>query len=844
MNQTQVNLLLASINNATAAINSERTELTAAVASVSASQASITSILVSTVAFNANVTAAANSAAAAAVSAANAAGTIATINASRDAAALSAFNANASAVTATQQAAAATNSAIAASASQQSAAAILLNIQSTSATVLTDVNTLISLNVTASTILSNIQSQSATITSTMTSLRDQAASSALTATNQAANATTLVNNLLASNVTHSALGFNATGATAVANGIFLPAANTLGLSTNSIERLRLTAAGNLLLGQATDNGVNILQINGSIRTNAHIIHELTGTGLVRELASGVRHTREYNDAADGFAGITTGTTSEYSMAYNARFVPGGTSILVDTVTTTNLSTTATTTSTALLKAGDVITTTNVGTGTYIVSITNGTTFVMSQAATVTGAAPITFRRYWYRDSSNVGDHAYIRRMNENFEEEVWYAPCAVLGDGIIWNLRSRVQMPAGANFLYGTLTVSNMPVADYDVATKLYVDSTAQGLLIHQQVACATTANITLSGLQAIDGYTTLNGDRVLVMAQANPIDNGVYIAAAGAWARSSDTNTAGLNSTSSQTNMIGAYVFVSNGTTLVNSSWVMSVKPYTLGATGIVWTKFAAAGIITASTGLQKVGNDIQAKLAAGHLMLNGSGQIAFDTNALTTLGTQPTNNPRFTSVLWSRSNVQVDYASNAIQSNSTAGDVGITLHAEGATAVQLKHTRGSNKLTVLDAGGSLARVFAQPDVISVSYTGNFYCDGVWLAIPFNTIQTNNGGTSLSWAGGANITVNENGWYRISFSGMAIWSGAWYNGMHTAIGINGGVAYYGQANYGVYNYYSGMGAEKTLYLAAGTTIQIFSNAVGNAYVAGSWNQFTVERIN
>ena len=532
------------------------------------------------------------------------------------------------------------------------------------------------------------------------------------------------------------------------------------------------------------------------------------------------------------------------MAYNARFVPGGTSILVDTVTTTNLSTTATTTSTALLKAGDVITTTNVGTGTYIVSITNGTTFVMSQAATVTGAAPITFRRYWYRDSSAIGDHAYIRRMNENFEDEVWYAPCAVSGDGIIWNLRSRVQMPAGANFLYGTLTVSNMPVADYDVATKLYVDSTAQGLLIHQQVACATTANITLSGLQTIDGYTTLNGDRVLVMAQANPIDNGVYIAAAGAWARSSDTNTAGLNSTSSQTNMIGAYVFVSNGTTLVNSSWVMSVKPYTLGATGIVWTKFAAAGIITASTGLQKVGNDIQAKLAAGHLMLNGSGQIAFDTNALTTLGTQPTNNPRFTSVLWSRSNVQVDYASNAIQSNSTAGDVGITLHAEGTSAVQLKHTRGSNKLTVLDAVGSLARVFAQPDVISVSYTGNFYCNGVWLAIPFNTIQTNNGGTSLSWAGGANITVNEAGWYRISFSGSAFWSGVWYNGMHTAIGINGGVAYYGQANYGVYHYYSGMGAEKTLYLAAGTTIQIFSNAIGNAYVAGSWNQFTVERIN
>lgn len=60
---------------------------------------------------------------------------------------------------------------------------------------------------------------------------------------------------------------------------------------------------------------------------------------------------------------------------------------------------------------------------------------------------------------------------------------------------------------------------------------------IKMPCACATTANITLSGLQTIDGYVTLEGDRVLVKNQTTTTENGIYVASATAWTRATDWN-------------------------------------------------------------------------------------------------------------------------------------------------------------------------------------------------------------------------------------------------------------------------------------------------------------------
>jgi hypothetical protein len=53
----------------------------------------------------------------------------------------------------------------------------------------------------------------------------------------------------------------------------------------------------------------------------------------------------------------------------------------------------------------------------------------------------------------------------------------------------------------------------------------------------ATTANIALSGLLSIDGVTVEDADRVLVRAQSDAVENGVYNASTGVWARAKDFN-------------------------------------------------------------------------------------------------------------------------------------------------------------------------------------------------------------------------------------------------------------------------------------------------------------------
>jgi hypothetical protein len=79
------------------------------------------------------------------------------------------------------------------------------------------------------------------------------------------------------------------------------------------------------------------------------------------------------------------------------------------------------------------------------------------------------------------------------------------------------------------------------LATRDYVDSRILDELskldIKQSVRVATTANISLVGLQTIDGVALAAGDRVLVKNQTAAKDNGPYVAAVGAWTRAKDAD-------------------------------------------------------------------------------------------------------------------------------------------------------------------------------------------------------------------------------------------------------------------------------------------------------------------
>jgi len=138
------------------------------------------------------------------------------------------------------------------------------------------------------------------------------------------------------------------------------------------------------------------------------------------------------------------------------------------------------------------------------------------------------------------------------------------------------------------------------VASKGYVDGVAQGLDIKDSCKAATTANITLSGTQTIDGVSVLAGDRVLVKDQSTQSENGIYIAAASGWARSADF--------AAGTSEAGAFTFVEQGTVNGDNGFVCTSDKGSdvVGTNNIVFSQFSGAGQITAGNALTKVGNTL----------------------------------------------------------------------------------------------------------------------------------------------------------------------------------------------------------------------------------------------
>lgn len=97
----------------------------------------------------------------------------------------------------------------------------------------------------------------------------------------------------------------------------------------------------------------------------------------------------------------------------------------------------------------------------------------------------------------------------------------------------------------------------------------------------ATTANITLSGAQTIDGVAVVAGDEVLVKNQATPGQNGIWVCASGAWTRRTDFDAA-----SSIEIAYAVRVEVTAGT--VSAGLVYEMRTggsLTIGTTGLVFS-------------------------------------------------------------------------------------------------------------------------------------------------------------------------------------------------------------------------------------------------------------------
>jgi hypothetical protein len=241
------------------------------------------------------------------------------------------------------------------------------------------------------------------------------------------------------------------------------------------------------------------------------------------------------------------------------------------------------------------------------------------------------------------------------------------------------------------------PSTGTDVANRDYVDNKVTGLTWKTAANLLATVDVPLTGTVAsmtalnIDGHGALdNGYRLLLLGQSTVADKGIY-----------DYIESGLNYTltrsadaNTYTELIGASIFIQEGTSYANTGWVQS-NTYLTSFSGQTWVQFSGAGAYGAGDGLGITGTTFFVQVAT-----NGGLEIATDN----------------------------------IQLKSTVAGTGLTL------------TSG-----VLNVIGTTNRITANADSIDIAstYVGQSsittlgtISTGTWSG---TTIATNKGGTGLT---------------------------------------------------------------------------------------------------
>jgi hypothetical protein len=200
-------------------------------------------------------------------------------------------------------------------------------------------------------------------------------------------------------------------------------------------------------------------------------------------------------------------------------------------------------------------------------------------------------------------------------------PSSQLADGANF-LKKDGSVAMTSSFNAGNQTIVNVanPVNPTDGANKQYVDGLVNGFKL-RFAKVVSTANVTVGGLQTIDGYVTVAGDVVLLVAQSNQTQNGFWTVASGSWTRPAFWQS---GSTISE----GNYAIIdAEGTTYKNTKWfVTTIGNIVVDTTNVQFTQDSSGGSYTNGSGIGIAGTQISAAIGNG-LAFDGSQNIAVQT-------------------------------------------------------------------------------------------------------------------------------------------------------------------------------------------------------------------------
>ena len=374
-----------------------------------------------------------------------------------------------------------------------------------------------------------------------------------------------------------------------------------------------------------------------------------------------------------------------------------------------------------------------------------------------------------------GDILTVQRAQESTVAQSWSRGDFVINMMTSGTANTFPQLYGLENQLYSasfismateTGQVTTLPVNANDLANKQYVDSVSGASASKYECQCATTANITLSGLQTLDGYTTLANDRVLVKNQNNNAYNGIWVASTTAWLRSSDMDN--------WSQVPGATTFVQNGTLYANTGWVaITSETGTINTTPIIWSQFSGQGTYTAGTGLTLTGTQFSITntgITSGSygvassvptLVVNAQGQVTSASNTLISISAGqinsaiPNSGLANSSVTIGSTSVSLGGTLTTLAGTSISGSTNTLTNIPNSALINSSITINGNSVSL---GGSTTITAVNPYALTIGsgLTGTSYNGSAAVTIALATVGT--AGTYGSAGSTAVITTNAYG--------------------------------------------------------------------------------------